>query len=95
MATDLRTGEVIADSSRKFALASVNDSPGDGLRASYRLPGTRYAVRRDGDKVRVRASLGSAIASLPGQVATMGRVRPGPAQEGAGITAISEVEHGG
>lgn len=40
MVTDLRTGEVIADTSRKRALASVNDAPGDGLRAAYRLPGT-------------------------------------------------------
>ena len=67
MVTDLRTGEVIADSSRKGALASVNDAPGDGLRASYRLPGTRYAVRRDGDELGVRASLGRSIASLPGR----------------------------
>ena len=67
MVTDLRTGEVIADTSRKGALASVNDAPGDGLRAAYRLPGTRYALRRDGDVTRFRASVGRSIASLPGQ----------------------------
>ena len=93
MATDLRTGEVIADSSRKFALASVNDSPGDGLRASYRLPGTRYAVRRDGDVVAVRASLGRAIASLPGRSHPWVELDLVLREEGAGITAISEVEH--
>ncbi len=67
MVTDLQTGEVIADTSRKGALASVNDAPGDGLRAAYRLPGTRYALRRDGDVTRFRASVGRSIASLPGQ----------------------------
>jgi Domain of unknown function (DUF2804), C-terminal/Domain of unknown function (DUF2804), N-terminal len=94
MATDLRTGEVIADSSRKFALASVNDAPGDGLRASYRLPGTRYAVRRDGDDLRVHASLGRAIASLPGKSQPWMELDLILHEEGTGITAISEVEHG-
>jgi hypothetical protein len=93
MATDLRTGEVIADSSRKFALASVNDSPGDGLRAAYRLPGTRYAARRDGDKFTVRASLGRAIASLPGQSRPWVELDLILREEGTGITAISEVTH--
>jgi hypothetical protein len=94
MAADLRTGEVIADSSRKFALASVNDSPGDGLRATYRLPGTRYAVRRDGDDLRVSASLGRALASLPGQSHPWVELDLVLREEGAGVTAISEVEHG-
>jgi hypothetical protein len=94
MVTDLRTGEVIADSSRKGALASVNDAPGDGLRASYRLPGTRYAVRRDGDELRLRASLGRAIASLPGRSHPWVELDLILREEGTGITAISEVEHG-
>jgi hypothetical protein len=94
MATDLRSGEVIADSSRKFALAAVNDSPGDGLRASYRLPGTRYSVRRDGDQLRVRASLGRAMASLPGRSRPWVELDLVLREEGTGITAISEVEHG-
>ena len=95
MVTDLRTGEVIADSSRKCALASVNDAPGDGLRAAYRLPGTRYAVRRDGDERGVRASLGRAVASLPGRSRPWVELDLILRDEGTGITAISEVEHGG
>ncbi len=95
MATNLRTGEVIADSSRKFALASVNDAPGDGLRASYRLPGTRYAVRRDGDELGVRVSLGRAVASLPGRSRPWVELDLILRDEGTGITAVSEVEHGG
>ena len=94
MVTDLRTGGVIADSSRKGALPSVNDAPGDGLRASYRLPGTRYAVRRDGDELRLRASLGRAIASLPGRSHPWVELDLILREEGTGITAISEVEHG-
>jgi hypothetical protein len=94
MAADLRTGQVIVDSSRKFAIASVNDSPGDGLRASYRLPGTRYAARRAGDELTVRASLGRAIASLPGQSHPWVELDLLLREEGTGITAISEVEHG-
>jgi hypothetical protein len=94
MATDLGTGEVLADSSRKLALASVNDSPGDGLRAAYRLPGTRYVVRRDGDQTRVRASLGSALVSLPGRSHPWVDLDLTLCEEGTGITAISQVQHG-
>jgi Domain of unknown function (DUF2804), C-terminal/Domain of unknown function (DUF2804), N-terminal len=94
MITDLQTGEVIADTSRKGALASVNDAPGDGLRAAYRLPGTRYAVRRDGDVTRFRASVGRSIASLPGQSKPWIEVDLTLTESGEGITAISEVEHG-
>jgi hypothetical protein len=94
MVTDLRTGVVIADSSRKGALASVNDAPGDGLRASYRLPGTRYAVARDGDTTRVHASIGRSLASLPGQSEPWVEVDLDMVESGTGITAISKVEHG-
>ena len=72
----------------------MNDAPGDGLRASYRLPGTRYAVRRDGDVARLRASLGRAIASLPGRSHPWVELDLVLREEGTGITAISEVEHG-
>ena len=95
MVTDLQTGEVIADSSRKGALASVNDSPGDGLRAAYRMPGTRYAVRRSGDEVRFNVSLGHSIASLPGRSKPWVEADLTLRAEGAGVTAISEVDHGG
>jgi len=94
MVTDLRTGEVIADTSRKGALATVNDAPGDGLRAAYRLPGTRYALRRDGDEIRFRASVGRSIASLPGRSTPWIEVDLTLTESGTGITAISEVEHG-
>ena len=94
MVTDLRTGEVIADSSRKGALASVNDAPGNGLRAAYRLPGTRYALTRDGDVTRFRASVGRSIASLPGQSRPWIEVDLALTESGTGITAISEVAHG-
>lgn len=94
MVTDLGTGEVIADTSRKGALASVNDAPGDGLRAAYRLPGTRYALRRDGEVSRFRASVGRSIASLPGRSRPWIEVDLALTETGTGITAISEVEHG-
>lgn len=94
MVTDLRTGEVIADSSRKGALASVTDAPGDGLRAAYRLPGTRYAVRRDGAETHFRASIGRSLASLPGQSEPWIEVDIDLMESGTGITAISEVQHG-
>ena len=94
MITDLHTGEVIADTSRKGALASVNDAPGDGLRAAYRLPGTRYALRRDGDVTRFLASVGRSIASLPGQSKPWIEVDLTLTESGEGITAVSEVEHG-
>jgi hypothetical protein len=94
MVTDLRTGEVIADSSRKGALASVNDAPGDGLRASYRMPGTRYALRREGDVARFRASVGRSLVSLPGTSRPWIEVDLTLTESGTGITAISAVEHG-
>jgi hypothetical protein len=94
MVTDLRTGDVIADTSRKGALAAVNDSPGDGLRASYRMPGTRYALSRNGDVVRFRASVGRAPVSLPGQSHPWIEVDLTLWESGTGITAVSEVEHG-
>jgi hypothetical protein len=94
MVTDLTTGEVIADTSRKGALASVNDSPGEGLRATYRLPGTRYSLRRDGDVTRFRASVGRSIASLPGRSQPWIEVDLTLTESGTGITAISEVQHG-
>jgi len=94
MITDLRTGAVIADTSRKGALARVNDAPGDGLRASYRLPGTRYALRRHGDVTRYRASVGRSMASLPGRSQPWIEVDLTLTESGTGITAISQVEHG-
>ncbi len=94
MVTDLGTGEVLADTSRMGALASVNDAPGDGLRAAYRLPGTRYALRRDSDVTRFRASVGRSIASLPGRSRPWIEVDLDLTETGTGITAISEVEHG-
>ena len=94
MVTDLRTGEVIADTSRKGALASVNDAPGDGLRAAYRLPGTRYSVRRDGGQTRLRASVGRSLASLPGQSRPWIEADLTLLETGVGITAVSQVEHG-
>lgn len=94
MVTDLGTGEVVADTSRKGALASVNDAPGDGLRAAYRLPGTRYTVHRDGDVTRFRASVGRSIASLPGRSERWIELDLTLTEFGTGITAISEVEHG-
>ncbi len=95
MVTDLRTGEVLADTSRKGALASVNDAPGDGLRAAYRLPGTRYSVARDGAQTRFRASIGRSIASRPGQSRPWLEVDLTLTESGTGITAVSEVQHGG
>ncbi len=93
MITDLRTGEVIADSSRQGALARINDAPGDGLRASYRLPGTRYEIARDGADTRFTASLGRAVASLPGRSQPWLDVDLVLRETGTGITAISEVRH--
>jgi hypothetical protein len=94
MVTDLKTGSVIADSSRKGALAAVNDAPGDGLRATYRLPGTRYTVRRDGDEIRFQASLGRSMASVPGRSQAWVELDLTLREGGLGITAVSEVEHG-
>ena len=62
MVTDLQTGEVIADSSRKGALASGERRPGDGLRAAYRMPEPGTPCDRDGDEVRFSVSLGHSVA---------------------------------
>ncbi len=94
MVTDLKTGTVIADSSRKGALAAVNDAPGDGLRATYRLPGTRYTLRRDGEEIRFRASLGRSVASVPGRSHAWVELDLTLREGGVGITAVSEVAHG-
>ena len=94
MVTDLKTGTVIADSSRKGALAAVNDAPGDGLRATYRLPGTRYTLRRDGEEIRFRASLGRSVASVPGRSHSWVELDLTLREGGVGITAVSEVAHG-
>lgn len=95
MVTDLATGEVIVDSSRKFARASVNDAPGDGLRATYRLPGTRYRFERTGDELRLRVSLGRSVVSPPGRSRPWVDLDLVLHEPGTGITAISQVEHGG
>lgn len=94
MVTGLQTGAVIADSSRKGALAAVNDAPGDGLRATYRLPGTRYTVCRDGDEIRFQASLGRSMASVPGRSHEWVELDLTLREGGLGITAVSEVDHG-
>jgi hypothetical protein len=94
MATDLVTGEVLADSSRMGALAAVNDRPGAGLRAGYRLPGTRYTLTRDGDEVRFTASLARALLDVPGRSRPWVQVDLTLREHGTGITAVSEVRHG-
>ncbi|HEX6888008.1 MAG TPA: DUF2804 domain-containing protein [Candidatus Nanopelagicales bacterium] len=94
MATDLTTGEVLVDSSRMGALAAVNDCPGAGLRAGYRLPGTRYALTRDDDEARFTASLGAALLDLPGRSRPWVEVDLTLREHGTGITAVSEVRHG-
>lgn len=93
MITDLRTGEELVNSSRKFALAAVNDSPGDGLRATYRLPGTRYSVQRHGDQVRVRVSLGRSLVSLPGRSRAWVDLDLTLEEQGIGLSAIAQIEH--
>ena len=72
----------------------MNDAPGDGLRASYRLPGTRYSVERDGQQTRVRISLGRSAVSLPGRSRAWVDLDLTMNEEGTGMTAITEVEHG-
>lgn len=94
MATDLNTGEVLLDSSRMGARASVNDSPGAGLLATYRLPGTSYRLTREGDDVHLKASLSSPLPSLPGRAVADVEVDLRLREEGTGITAVSRVEHG-
>ncbi len=93
MVTDLRTGVQVVNSSRKFALAAVNDAPGDGLRATYRLPATRYSVERSGDEVRVRVSLGRSFVSWPGRSREWVDCDLTLRAEGTGLSAISEIEH--
>lgn len=71
MVTDLKTGEVIADSSRPGAtgpLVHVSDEPGEGLLASYRLPATHYEITREpGSKeTRFLITLDRTSAALPG-----------------------------
>jgi len=94
MVTDLRTGEVIVDSSRQGARAKVNDRPGDGLRATYRLPGTRYSIHREGAAVRFTASLGAAVVGRPRASEPWVEVDLTMHETGSGITAISPVDHG-
>lgn len=93
MLTDLRTGRVLADSSRMGTLARVNDHPGPGLRATYHLPGTRYQMARDGDVVRLRIRV-----DRPAATARLWRpwVQADVAWRdvGSGITAVSQVRHG-
>ncbi len=97
MVTDLRSGAVIAESSRMGALASVNDHPGPGLRAGYRLPGTVYAVARDGDLTRWTIRLAHGGVALP-RLTRLTRPWLGLDLElrepGQGITAVSQVRHG-
>lgn len=71
MITDLKTGKVLADSSRPGAtrpLVSVGDAPLAGLLATYRLPGTDYRIWQEPDskELHVRVRLRSARESLPG-----------------------------
>ena len=94
MATDLTTGESLVGSSRKLALAAVNDAPGDGLHASYRLPGTRYSVDRRDDEVRVQVSLARSVLPRPGPSRPWVELDLTLRETGVGITAISEVQHG-
>jgi hypothetical protein len=94
MVTDLRSGAVIAESSRMGALASVNDHPGPGLRAGYRLPGTRYAVARDGDCTRWTIRLAHGGVALPRLARPWLELDLELRESGQGITAVSQVEHG-
>jgi len=71
MITDLETGETIANSSRPGAsrpLVQVSDHPGEGLSASYRLPGTEYRIERvpGSSETRISVRLRSTKESLPG-----------------------------
>jgi hypothetical protein len=71
MITDLVTGEVIAGSSRPGGtgpLVTVNDHPLEGLKASYRLPGTEYRMERapGSSETRIKVRLRRTAASLPG-----------------------------
>jgi hypothetical protein len=95
MATDLRTGAVIAESSRMGALARVNDHPGPGLRATYRLPGTRYEVARDGDTTRWTVRLANAVVPVPRLASPWLEVDLAMRETGTGITAVAEVRRGG
>ncbi len=71
MVTDLRTGAVIADSSRPGAtgpMVQIGDRPGPGLTARYRLPGTSLTFHRPDDSAEttVRIRLADTRHSLPG-----------------------------
>jgi hypothetical protein len=81
MVTDVRTGEVLVDSSRPGGagpLVQVSDHPGEGLSATYRLPGTEYAITRGPGSAETRISvrLRRTADSLPGLrwVPGLGRV---------------------
>jgi hypothetical protein len=71
MVTDVRTGEVLVDSSRPGAngpLVEVSDHPAEGLDASYRLPGTDYRIvrQRGSSQTQIRVRLRRTRDSLPG-----------------------------
>lgn len=71
MVTDLATGEVLVDSSRPGGLGpmvTVGEKPGEGLLASYRLPGTEYAFAREegSSETTFRIRLADTFNSLPG-----------------------------
>jgi hypothetical protein len=70
MVTDLRTGEVIADTSRPGGSGPLNrvaDTVGHGVSAVYKLPGTDYAYTQDGPgtPLRVRINVSRVRDALP------------------------------
>jgi hypothetical protein len=70
MVTNLRTGEVIADSSRPGGSGPLNrvaDTVGHGVSAVYRLPGTNYAFTQQGPGAPLRARIKVARAKDTGR----------------------------
>ena len=71
MLTDLRSGEVLIDSSRPGAggpLVAISDRPGEGFEATYRMPGTTYRISRPegSSEYRIHVSLTDTRNALPG-----------------------------
>lgn len=61
---DRRTGHLLADVSRPGGLRplmAINDHPGDGHRARYRMPGSDVRMSTEDQALRVQAKIGSPV----------------------------------